>query len=72
MAGVPWNIHAMMGIGMLMSIIFLALVFGPYARFRRTTDRTRMLANIDSIRKLIGVNLILGLITVVIAALRQF
>ena len=72
MANVPWNIQAMMGIGIVMAVIFVVLVFGPYARFRRTTDRTRMVANIDSIRKLIGVNLILGLITVVIAALSQF
>jgi len=70
MANVPWNIQAMMGLGILMAVIFVVLVFGPYARFRRTTDRARMAANIDSIRKLIGVNLILGLITVVIAALR--
>lgn len=69
MANVPWNVQAMMGIGIIMAIIFVVLVFGPYARFRRTTDRTRMVANIDSIRKLIGINLVLGLITVVIAAL---
>ena len=72
MANVTWNIHAMMGIGVLMALIFLVLFFGPYARFRRTTDRTRMLANIDSVRKLIGINLVLGIITVVIAALGRF
>ncbi|HUN43395.1 MAG TPA: CopD family protein [Acetobacteraceae bacterium] len=72
MANVPWNIQAMMGIGVLMAVIFVVLVFGPYARFRRTTDRNRMVANLDSIRKLIGINLILGLITVVLAALSQF
>lgn len=72
MAGVTWNVHAMMGLGVLMAIIFLALFFGPYARFRRTTDRARMVANIDTVRKLIGLNLILGLITVVIAALGRF
>ena len=71
MANAPWNIQAMMGIGIVMAIIFVVLVFGPYARFRRTTDRARMVANIDSVRKLIGVNLILGLVTVVIAALSQ-
>ena len=31
-----------------------------------------MVANIDTIRKLIGLNLVLGLITVVIAALGRF
>ena len=72
MAGLSWNVHAMMGLGVLMAIIFVVLVFGPYARFRRTTDRARMVASIDTIRKLIGVNLILGLATVVIAALGRF
>lgn len=65
---VGWNIHAMLGLGLLMSVIFLYIVFGPYKRFRRTTDRGRMASSLDSIRKLIGVNLVLGLITVVIAA----
>ena len=67
---VGWNVHAMMGLGLLMSAVFLFIVFGPYARFRRTTDRTRMATSLDMIRKLIGVNLVLGLIVVVIAVLR--
>ena len=32
MAGVAWNVHAMMGLGVLMAIIFMAIVFGPYAQ----------------------------------------
>jgi uncharacterized membrane protein len=71
-ANTQWNVQAMMGLGLIMSAIFVFIVFGPYARFRRTTDRTRMAANIDAIRKLIGVNLVLGLITVFLAALSQF
>jgi uncharacterized membrane protein len=59
-------------LGLIMSALFVVIVFGPYARFRRTTDRTRMVANIDAIRKLIGLNLLLGLITVFLAALSQF
>ncbi len=69
MATAPWQINAMMGLGLLMSAVFLAIFFGPYRQFRRTTDRNRMAAGLDSIRKLIGVNLVLGLITVVIAGL---
>jgi uncharacterized membrane protein len=69
MANLPWQVHAMLGLGLVMSAVFLALFFGPYRQFRRTTDRTRMAKGLDSIRKLIAVNLILGLITVVIAGL---
>jgi uncharacterized membrane protein len=68
-ATAPWQIHAMMGLGLLMAAVFLAIVFGPYRQFRRTTDRNRMASSLDNIRKLIGINLILGLITVVVAGL---
>jgi uncharacterized membrane protein len=69
-AFVGWNVHLMMLIGLIMSAVFLWIVYGPYARFRRTTDRATAIASIDRIRKLIGVNLVLGLVTVVVALLR--
>ncbi len=69
MANVPWQINAMMGLGLLMAAVFLAIVFGPYRQFRRTTDRNRMVSRLDSIRKLIGVNLVIGVITVILAGL---
>lgn len=69
MATAPWQINAMMGLGLLMAAVFLAIIFGPYRQFRRTTDRNRMASSLDGIRKLIGVNLILGLITVIVAGL---
>jgi uncharacterized membrane protein len=68
-ANVAWNISVMMLLGLIMSAIFLVIYFGPYARFRRTTDRNTAAASIDRIRKLIGVNLLLGLVTVVVALL---
>jgi uncharacterized membrane protein len=70
-ANVPWNINLMMLLGIIMSAIFLVIVFGPYARFRRTTERNTAAACIDRIRKLIGINLVLGIVTVVVALLRQ-
>ncbi len=69
MAGVGWNVHLMLLLGLIMSAVFMLIVFGPYARFRRTTDRTTAIASIDRIRKLIGVNLVLGIVTVVVALL---
>jgi uncharacterized membrane protein len=69
MANAPWQIHAMLGLGLVMAAVFLVIFFGPYRQFRRTTDRNRMASSIDSIRKLIGVNLVLGVITVIIAGL---
>jgi uncharacterized membrane protein len=69
MAGVRWNVHVMMLLGLIMSAVFLWIVFRPYARFRRTTDRATIVVCIDRIRKLIGVNLVLGIVTVVVALL---
>jgi uncharacterized membrane protein len=69
-AGAAWNINAMMLVGLVMSAVFVLIIFGPYARFRRTTDRATAVASIDRIRKLIGANLVLGIITVVVAAMR--
>lgn len=69
MANVPWPIHAMVGLGMLMSAVFLVIFFGPYRQFRRTTNRERMASTQNAIRKLIGFNLLLGIVTVVIGAL---
>lgn len=69
MAGAAWQVHAMLALGLVMSAVFLATFFGPYRQFRRTIDRTRMAAGLDSIRKLVAVNLALGLITVIIAGL---
>jgi uncharacterized membrane protein len=69
-AFVGWNVHLMMLLGLMMSAVFLFIVFGPYARFRRTTDRNTATAFIDRIRKLIGVNLVLGVVTVIAGLLR--
>jgi uncharacterized membrane protein len=63
------RIHAMLGLGLIMSGLFMYIFFGPYKRFQRTTDKAAMAASLDTIRKLIGVNLILGLITIVVGAI---
>jgi uncharacterized membrane protein len=47
-----WNVNLMMLLGLIMSAVFLLIVFGPYARFRRTTDRNTAAASMDRIRKL--------------------
>jgi uncharacterized membrane protein len=69
MEHLSWQIHAMLGLGVLMAALFVIIVFGPWRRFRRTIDRTRMNNSLNTMRKLIGVNLLLGLATVIIAGL---
>ena len=69
MTNAPWQVHVMLGLGLLMAAIFLAIYFGPYRQFRHTTDRNRMGSSLEGIRKLTGFNLILGLVTVIVAGL---
>ncbi len=68
-AHLPWNVNAMLGLGLLMTAIFAAIVFGPYRRFRAAVGTARALEAAERIRRLIAANLILGVIVIVLAAL---
>jgi uncharacterized membrane protein len=68
MAGVGWPVHVMLLLGLIMAAVFVAIFFGPYRRFRGAEDSAVKAASVDAIRKLIGVNLVLGAVTVLIAA----
>lgn len=65
----PWNVNAMQAIGVVMVLVFLAIFFGPWRRFRAAASTARAAEAAERIRKLIVVNLVLGLIVVVLAAL---
>jgi uncharacterized membrane protein len=70
-AGVGRYVHIMMAVGILMTLIYAHLYFASWQRFRRavaTADWPTAAKNIDQIRLLVTVNLVLGLITVVIGA----
>ncbi len=62
-----WHIQAMQGIGVVMAAIYLFTFFGPYRRARRAIRPQQ--AVFDRIRSLVTLNLFLGAIVVVIAAL---
>ncbi len=63
-AGAQWNVHMMHMFGLAMSAIFLGTWFRPYRAFRDGQGRA-----IDIIRPMIVANLVLGLVTVAVAAL---
>jgi uncharacterized membrane protein len=69
MAHAAWNVHVMLLTGLVMSGVFVWIVLRPYKLFRTSPDRARMTAALDSIRRMIGFNLLLGLLTIVIAVL---
>jgi uncharacterized membrane protein len=65
------HVHLMMAIGILMMLIFLHLYFAPWKRFRvalAAGDNPAAAAQLNQIRFIVTVNLILGLITVAIGS----
>jgi len=63
------HVHAMMAIGIVMILIFLHLYFAPWKRFRAalaTGDTPAAATQLNQIRILVLINLILGLINVAI------
>lgn len=75
MGDAPVYVHAMYGIGVLMMLIFMHVFFAPYRRLRMAVAKEDWPAggrSLGMIRKLVGFNVLLGLITVAIAAGGQF
>lgn len=71
-AHVHWSVHAMLAIGLVMMALFLHLRFAPYPRLLRAVAAREWpvaAANLNVIRKLVAVNLVLGLIVFALAVL---
>jgi uncharacterized membrane protein len=69
--GVNAAVHAMHGLGLLMSAIFIAAWFGPFQALRRAMtagDAGAAGAAVARLRQLVLLNLALGLVTVVLGA----
>jgi uncharacterized membrane protein len=63
------HVHLMMAIGIIMILIFLHLYFAPWKRFKAALDagdNPAAAAQLNQIRLLVLINLILGLINVAI------
>ena len=70
-AGAPLHVHIMQGIGIVMMLLFFHLYFAPWPRFRAAiagSDFAAAASELNSIRMIVAINLVLGLATVVIGA----
>lgn len=70
MSSVPLPVHAMLGSGIAMMAIFAYVFFIPFAHLQRSVvnqDWKAGGAALANIRQLVGINLLLGLITIAIA-----
>jgi uncharacterized membrane protein len=64
-------IHAMMGIGLLMTVIFVYIYFVPWQSFRHAITREDWehgARSLTQIRLLVTINLVLGIVTMAIGA----
>lgn len=65
--GVGWPVHVMHLLGLIMAGVFVWIFFGPWAGFRADAGPERPAA-VERIRRLVLLNLVLGVITIAISA----
>jgi len=74
-AGLGLHIHAMQGLGIVMTLLFGHLFFGPWRRFRHAVETkhfTEAAGYLNQIRTIVAVNLLLGLLTIIVGASGRF
>jgi uncharacterized membrane protein len=70
-AGIGHYVNAMMAIGIVMILLFFHLYFAPWRRFRAAMeagDNAAAAAQLNQIRVIVTINLLLGLITAAIGS----
>lgn len=73
--GAPPRWHAMLALGSVMMLLFAHLYFAMFPRLRRgvaASDWPKAGAALNQIRKVVGINLLLGLLTIAIATLGAY
>jgi len=74
-AGAGLHVHLMQGTGILMMMLFLHLFFVPWRRFCQAVAREAFpeaAKELDQIRRIVAINLVLGLVTVIVGASGRF
>jgi uncharacterized membrane protein len=71
----PLYINLMQGLGILMVLLFLHLVFAPWRRFRAALDQGALpdaAKQLNQIRIIVAVNLTLGILTVLVGGTGRY
>ncbi len=74
-AGSSPSIHLMQGLSWVMTALFLYMFFGPYGAFRRAVaaeDWAGAGIALPKVRRIIGINMLLGIVTVAVGAGGRF
>ena len=75
LTGGGFAVHLMQALGWAMIVLFLALFFGPYPPFRRAVaaaDWPTAATHLPRIRRIILINIVLGVLTVGVGASARF
>lgn len=65
------HVHAMLGLGIVMMLIFAHVFFAPYGRLKRAVaaeDWPAGGAALAQARKLVGINTLIGMVTIAVAS----
>jgi len=71
MAATPLYVHIMNGLGIVMILIYLHVYFAPFKRLKEAVikqDWQEGGRNLNIIRKMVGMNTMIGLLTIIIVA----
>ena len=71
MGGSPLYVHAMLGLGILMMLIFAHVYFAPFSRLKRAVASEDWPAggkSLSQIRTMVGINTAIGMITIAVGA----
>jgi len=71
----PLFFHIMMGLGIVMMLIFFHVFFAPYNKLKKAVSEERWkdgAAALNQIRILVGINTIIGIITILVATAGKF
>jgi len=74
-AGAGVHIHLMQVTGIVMMLLFMHMYFAPWPRFERAVEAgsfDQAAVQLNQIRRIVGTNLVLGLITVGLGASGRF
>ena len=74
-AGSGKHIHIMHGAGLIMVFIYLHVFFAPYRRLRQAViiqDYPLAAAQLNQIRKLVGINILIGLLVITVASAGRY
>lgn len=74
-AGAGIHIHIMHGAGWLMVAIYMHVFFSPYRRLKQAVivqDYPLAAAQLNRIRQLVGVNILIGLLVIIVASAGRY